>query len=139
MKIILADTNKIFWLFRAMLLYNSDFSRSEFILFAKNHIVYVSTYILNELYDIAIRKDLPCNESDIAKFVQLTGFKVYGSTKFPIDLYKEYIFDDKDLQVLKDAVEIEATHILTNNLKDFKIKEIKEDFWIKVISNVDNI
>ncbi len=54
-----------------MLLYNSDLSRGSFFSFIKAHTVYVSSYILNELYDISIRKDLPCDESDIAKFVAL--------------------------------------------------------------------
>lgn len=128
MKIILADTNKIFGLFRAMILYNSDFSDSDFVVFIKHNTVYVSTFILNELYIVANRNKIFCNEQDIKRFVNQTGFKVYGSIKDPIDVYVDYVLDDKDLQVLKDAVEMHATHILTNNLKDFKSVEIKQDF-----------
>jgi hypothetical protein len=64
---------------------------------------------------------------------------VYDSVESHAEQYHIYVKDDKDLQVLKDAVEIKATHILTYNLKDFRIQEIEEDFGILIINNLDNL
>ena len=121
------------------MLYNSNFSHSEFVLFIKNNTVYVSTFILNELYIVANRNTIYCNVADIERFVMAVGFRVYWSVKLPIDKYIEYVLDDMDVQILKDAVELNATHILTNNLKDFHNDQIKKDFWILVISNLDDL
>ena len=139
MKIVFTDTNKLFGLFRAMILHNSNFSWSVFVEYIKNNTVYISTFVLSELSNISIRKWLSISDSDIKTFVEKTWLRVYESSFVGVEEYHKYVLDKEDAQIVQDAVEIEATHILTNNLKDFHKEYIFSKFNISIVSELEEI
>ena len=139
MKVILTDTNKLFGLFRAMVLYNSTFEDSILVEYMHNNTVYVSTFVLSELSKISLRKWLDITDETISIFVAALHVQVYESANI-LDLsYVSYVSDTDDAQLVQDAVEIWATHLLTNNTKDFVIDSIYNDFWIFVVSDIKEI
>lgn len=139
MKIVFADTNKLFGLLRAMVMHSSDLSSSMFVQYSKTHTVYVSTFVLTELLHIAQRNNIVANESHIKVFVNMAWLKVYESSYVWAEYYTQYVFDNDDAQLVQDAVEIGATHLLTNNTKDFKISSIVQELHLQIISNLDDI
>jgi hypothetical protein len=72
MFIILADTNKLFGMLRAIILEKSQLRESIFANYIREHTVYISTFIIDELYRIAVRYNLPITTSDIETLIHIT-------------------------------------------------------------------
>lgn len=139
MNIIVSDTNKLFGMFRAMILEQSDLSWSELANYIRAHTVFVSTFILDELYLITTRYNVPVQDSHIDMFVQLLWLQVYDSKLIIDPHYLLYVTDENDVQIIQDAVAIQATHILTSNTKDFIKDKILVDFNIKIVWSLGEI
>jgi hypothetical protein len=57
MKIIFTDTNKIFGLYRSMVLKNSDLSQSPLVKYIhEKENMFVSIFVLDELEEVCLRK-----------------------------------------------------------------------------------
>ena len=125
-------------MFRATL-YGSDLTNSEFLKYRENNKIYISTFVLAELYDISIRQQLPANFDSISNFLSIVKFEVYQSNEIIKSDYSKYIYDIDDAQILQDSIDINADYLLTNNIKDFNIKSINDDFCIKAISDLRKI
>lgn len=48
--------------------------------------------------------------------------------------YQKYVFDKNDAHIVAGAVEAKARFLISYNLKDFKIEEIKKDFKIIILT-----
>lgn len=122
-----------------MIKHNSDFSNSDFVAFSRKNEVRISTFVLTELFIVAKRNNLNPTEQDIEKFVQLSHCKVIASRDKIDPKYEHYVYDHNDTQILQDALTSKATHLITNNTKDFKITEVFKDFSLKIISSIEEI
>lgn len=46
--------------------------------------------------------------------------------------FLKYVSDMEDAQILQDALDIEADYLITNNIKDFDIRSIYSEYWLKI-------
>ena len=141
MIIALTDTNKIYGMFRAFFVLKSDLSNSQIYKFIKSDKakLYVSKFILDELYVISLRYWINANKSDIINFVKYIWFIFSDSKIIDNQIYSNFVNDIYDAQILQDAIDIKADYILTDNTKDFEIVKIYSSFGIKVISSLDEV
>lgn len=135
MKVILCDTNVLYGIF---VRYNKQLpiTHCELKKIAKVHEVWISDFVLDELINVLRR-----NEGIFASPDVIYGFKqflwVYIHMSGDIDVHiTKYVYDEYDVQILQDAIDIHADIILTRNLKDFDITGIQSRYWIDVVDEL---
>lgn len=131
MKIVLCDTNILYWLFRRWSNHLS-IDQCELIDIAQLNEIWISDFIVDELVTTLRR-----NEWIFATPEMIYWFRQYiwlylHLSRSPVEQNKKYIFDEYDIQILQDAIDINADILLTHNLKDFDIQAIREVFQIQV-------
>jgi len=133
---VFLDTNIIYKLYRAYIanqwrLWFSSIKDSGYELV-------ISTTIVAELETVCQRKKtlLPINH--IPQF--LSYMEIWIMSSWQIDhLYASYVYDQKDIHVVQDAVWSKSKAILTHNLKDFNIAVIEDKLGIKIIVHLHQL
>jgi predicted nucleic acid-binding protein len=135
-RMVFSDTNKLFWLYRAITL-GATLENSVLLQYCRAHHIDVilSDYVVSELERIAYRNFVERNDVYLQLFITTTWFLIHDT--LPADpKYLTYVLDTWDAQIVQDAVESGAEYILTNNTKDFHIKKIYDTFQILVIDDL---
>ncbi len=137
MKIVFADTNK---LFRAFCYRKQDPYRlySSWIFEYTNTVSYefiISDFVISELERIYIRKVWYTTKNEIEEFFNDLWFEIY-TVDGDEDVFLRYVQDIADANIVMGAQATKADYIRTDNLKDFNIDLIYMDFWIQVISKL---
>jgi predicted nucleic acid-binding protein len=136
MIIVFCDTNVIFWLLHRICTWEK-LSHSELFQLAQNHSVYISSFVLWEAAkNLDEKYNIVLNESHVALFYQQSNIKILWSIKRLNSNLVSYVNDLDDIQILQDALDIGATMLLTQNIRDFNIREIYDDFNIKVSNRI---
>jgi hypothetical protein len=134
--ILFFDTNKLFGLTRSWILDQDKRKSNSIIALSKTKKVYVSTFVLVELArSIEYHTSIPCVLGDLRKFFIDQDWGIVDSKAFP-ELIYNYVTDQYDAQILADALIVHADYLITNNLKDFNIAMIEQDFSLKVSSQI---
>lgn len=136
MIIVFCDTNVVFWLLHRICTWE-QLSHSELFQLAQYHSVYISSFVLWEAANNLDEKySIILDESHVALFCQQSNIKILWSIKQLSSNLVSYVNDLDDIQILQDAVDINADILLTQNVKDFNIREIYDDFHIKVSNRI---
>ena len=131
MKIIFYDTNKLYGAYRYFLLHQNLSEKSILKKICLIHEVYISTFVAKELNRIM---PLSPDVDMVKSFCKHTKINIITSWDIAPTM-DTYVNDPFDVQILQDAINIYADILLTDNLKDFKINEISEQFWL-IVTNM---
>lgn len=134
--ILFFDTNKLFGLTRSRILGQDRRESNSIITLSQSKKVYISTFVLVELArSIEYHTNIVCELSDLRQFFVDQDWGIVDSRAFAESIY-DYVSDQYDAQILADALAVRADYIITNNLKDFNIAMIEQDFGLKISSQI---
>jgi hypothetical protein len=78
---------------------------------------------------------LDVSKEDLAHFVKITWFRTVVS--WAIDPAITYLVSDiDDLQILQDAVNVQADFLITKNLRDFDVVGIYDALSIQIVNAI---
>ena len=133
MKIFL-DTNIIFKTIKVFQENNNNLKNS-FLVYNKITFRYIfSEYGVIELIRSMKTKWLDNTPKAIWTFFRYIWLEIISSETKNREKYKKYVLDPNDIQILSDTINSWTNMLITNNTKDFKIKKIRKELKINILS-----
>lgn len=134
--ILFFDTNKLFSVTRSWQSGSDTWKQHEITLLAQQYSIIVSVFVLLELQRVLFRKVwLTISIDQLILMCWDVQITIIASDAIDHRTY-HCVYDEMDAQILSDAYHGHADYLITENIKDFNIWEIKEKFWIIVTKNL---
>lgn len=91
---------------------------------------YISTFSLKELKIVTKRLKIEQKLLDTVVNKIFTIVKIKETFSKIIDTYSSYVYDPYDAHIVAGAIESKSRFLITYNMKDYRIENIKRDFGI---------
>lgn len=135
--ILLVDTNKLFSSIRSRSTGGYWWKIWEVYTLTQKYTILVSVFVLLESQRILQQKaNILLSAEDLKLFCHDLNITIVSSEQVKGN-FNNYVKDDFDVQILYGAYYHNASIIFTNNLKDFHIQQIHNQFGITVTSHLE--